>query len=377
MNNLQNEANKLRMTPAERATMKALIFGVPSPATVAPAQSPYFIFSYQFLHTRVLAGALAVVLVFGGAGTTAAAQGALPGDWLYPVKVSVNEAVEVALATTPKARAEVSAKLAERRVEEAEALAARGELNAEVGSKLAADFEEHADTAHKSAEAVAVEDPAAAETLRTKLSSSLAAHGAILATLTVGGGSENQQGAEMVAAKVIARADTGATANMRSAKVAPQAMTMSLMVAEDATSTGTTTDEASTTVSLEGDMIESTSTSAGVAADYEKAQALAERTQLALESTRERFEDLKGEYMDVVVAKVSGELVEIENVMEEASTTLADGDAAFAAELYTEALQRATKLEVLLKVEAKLKRNIITPILEQRLIVDPASFPLL
>lgn len=374
MHNLQNEANKLRMTPAERAAMKARIFGAPvgaiqnspAPVSIAPQPSSYFAYNFLFLHTRVLAGAFAVVLVFGGVGTTAAAQGALPGDFLYPVKVSVNEAVEVAFATTPKARAEVSAKQALRRVEEAEALAARGELDPQVGAELAADFESHADTAQKSAEAVAVEDPAAAESLRTKLSSSLAVHGAILATLTEGGAEENQQGAEVVAARIIARADTGGAgaASLRAAKApAPEAMTMSLMVATDtATGTGTTTDTgASSTVSLEEDRAESSTLAAPV--DAERAERLRARAVEALEATRERFEEHKDEYLETVVTRVSGEFADIEKLLKE--------------ELYTEAFERATRLEVLLRVEAKLKRNIITPVLEQHLNANPTNFPLL
>lgn len=375
------------MTPAEKHAMKARIFaapvaelrprGVQTPVPAASKRTP-FAFGYHFLHVRVLAPAFVLVLVFGGVGTTAAAHGALPGDLLYPVKVSVNEAVEVALATTPQARAEVSTKLAERRVEEAEALAARGDLNPAVGEELAANFEEHADAAQESAEAVAVSDPAAAESLRTKLSSSLAAHGAILATLTEGGSSENQAGAGAVAAKVVARADGGAAP--RSAKTAPtqESAAISMMVATDTRSTSSVqaaTDTEATAAKPEGlsGPLGGAVESAIEPGNRQRVEHVGARAARALADTRERFEEHKSEFLETIVTTVSNELVEIKEMLDEARATLAAGDAVGAAELYTQAFERATKLEVLLRVEARLKRNIITPILEQKLIINQSA----
>lgn len=377
------------MTETEKQAMRQRIFGVPlNPALGKPAHNSYRMFAYHMLHMRALTAALALVLVFGGVGTAAAAQGALPGDLLYPVKVSINETVEVALATTPHARAEVSTKLAQRRVEEAEALAARGELNAAVGEKIAAHFEAHADSAHQSAEAVAIDDPAAAESLRTKLSSSLAAHGAILSTLSEGGALDNRRGVEVVAARVIARADTGRSAAAAvDPAAAPAADTsMSLMVAPDTGASGTeflatgtgasTTEGTSTDLSLKNGALESAATSAA-AVDAHRVERLAARAAQALSDARERFEEHKGEFAGIIVTKVSGELADIEETLARAAKARDAGNADEAAALYLQAFKHATKLEVLLRAEARLKRNVITPILEQKLITDPANFPLL
>ncbi len=108
MENLKHEAKKIGLTPAEKQAMRLAIFP-------APAASPYFHFNFQFIQTRILAP-LAVVFLIGG-GTAAAAEGALPGDALYAVKIYVNEEVVQALAQSPVAKAEVHASLAERRVE--------------------------------------------------------------------------------------------------------------------------------------------------------------------------------------------------------------------------------------------------------------------
>lgn len=379
LNNLKNEAYKLKLTPEEKAAMRASIFGGPSAVPTAQPSS-YFAFSFQFLHARVLVPAMALVLVFGGASTTAAAQGALPGDLLYPVKISINEAVEVALATTPVARAEVSAKLAERRVEEAEALAATGKLNTEVGTKLAANFEEHAEDAEEHVEAVETEDPATAATLRAKLGSSLLAHGEILATLTVGGSAENQEATGVVAAKVLARtiasprpAYAPATMAMRSAKLAEpeatQAMTMSL-AADTASNTATTADaQVATTMSLESDIIEPAVVDENAQANAVRMQA---RAAEAFKNLRAQFESNKAKFAGSAITQVSGNLTEIEDLMELGSTTLATGHFAEAENDYTNALERITKLSVLLRVQTKLQQNIITPILEQNANIEPS-----
>ena len=369
------------MTPEEKTAMKARIFGAPAPAAMAPQGSPYFIFSYQFLQTRVLAPAMVLLVVFVGSGTAAAAQGSLPGDLLYPVKISVNEAVEVALATTPVAKAEVSAKLAERRVEEAEVLASRGELTPEAGEELAASFDAHAQTAATLATEIEAHSPDAAMSLRAKLDSSLLAHGAILATLTEGGAKENQEATGVVAAKVLARTSASprvamASADSIAAKSAPaanQATSMMLMIADD-TATGS---ETTGTVSLEGDTVDLPPATTGDEQAALRAQARAEE---ALKRVRDLFKDNKRNLTDVMITGVSGEFAAIETQMDLGSTTLMSGHFDEAQNDYTDALRRATKLSVLLRAQASIKMDIITPVLddlpqvgEQRLDIDIPS----
>jgi len=157
LNNLKHEADKIRLTSAEKSAMRAQIFGAlkgqslesPELRTVLNRRSPYVFMSY---HMRMsLAGLLLFVLA--GTSTVSAAQGALPGDLLYPVKVSINEKVEVALAPTQAARAQVQVRLAERRVDEAQTLASQGRLDKKTAETLTVDFDEHA------AQAVALVEP--------------------------------------------------------------------------------------------------------------------------------------------------------------------------------------------------------------------------
>lgn len=136
-NHLQKEARTISLTAAEKQRMHARLMSAVSGTPVA-VPSPY----QRFFAPRALAYAFVAVLVVGS-GTTYAAQGALPGNPLYSVKIHMNERMEAALAVTPKAKLEVSAKLAERRIREIETLAAQGTLNAEVTLAAEKNFDFH------------------------------------------------------------------------------------------------------------------------------------------------------------------------------------------------------------------------------------------
>jgi hypothetical protein len=381
LNNLKQEAAKLMLSAQEKSAMKARIFGMPSPANVSPKQSPYFIFTYQFMQARVLAPLAVLLVVFLGGSTAAAAQGALPGDALYPIKISFNEAVEVALATTPVAKAEVSAELAVRRVEEAEVLAARGELTPETGEKLASSFETHAENATELAGKVEAEDPAAAASLRTKLDSSLSAHGEILAMLTVGGGEANQEGTGVVAAKVLSRTIASAmparspAALRQSSKAAPapanvEPQTTTMAMSLSITSDTSTSSEAAGTASLENDMVENAPADDG---QMQAALGLQKQALGQMAATRAEFDENKKGLPSSAITQVSGELAAIEQLMQLASTTFATAHYAEAQSDYATALRRATKLYVLLGAQANFKQNVITPILENAAEADTGT----
>lgn len=92
-----------------------------------------FNFLIVLLFFMIIAILVALAL---SAGTSFAAQGSLPGDVLYPVKIHVNENVESLLAVTAKGDAAVEAKHALKRLTEAEELAAEGKLDAEVKAEI-------------------------------------------------------------------------------------------------------------------------------------------------------------------------------------------------------------------------------------------------
>lgn len=140
-------------------------------------------------------GLLVLVSVSGGS-VSFAAERAVPGDALYPVKVSVNEKVTATLAQNGEERALHNAKLAERRADEALALADSGRLDAETATYLSEKFALHVSDAGQEADALEAEgDISASLHARSVLASSIARkadafEAAILATIETGAESD-------------------------------------------------------------------------------------------------------------------------------------------------------------------------------------------
>lgn len=90
--------------------------------------------------------AIAAILLVGG-GTSFAAQGSVPGDMLYPIKVGVNENVRSALAVTAESEARLQAQLLTERVREAEELRGEGRLEGELAAAVRTNVAAQAETA--------------------------------------------------------------------------------------------------------------------------------------------------------------------------------------------------------------------------------------
>lgn len=142
LDNIKQEAAQIRLTEAEKSAMRANIFGHQSIPAARP--SPYVFYSLFAHHMRMVVAGVLIFVLAGAGSVSAAAQKALPGDILYPVKVSVNERVEVALAPDSAAQALVEVKLADRRVGEAQTLAAQGRLDEKTADTLGEYFDTHA-----------------------------------------------------------------------------------------------------------------------------------------------------------------------------------------------------------------------------------------
>ena len=103
---------------------------------------------FWFVWMRRPMPVFAATLLFLVGGTTAvAAEGALPGDILYPIKVSVNEEVRAAFALSNEAKANWSIARAERRLEEATLLSADGRLTEETKQALDTHIEDYTNQA--------------------------------------------------------------------------------------------------------------------------------------------------------------------------------------------------------------------------------------
>lgn len=94
--------------------------------------------------TLALASVAGVIFIFGGFGVARASQASLPGEWLYTIKVGVTEPAERLLFTDSEEERLWENILAERRIEEADALAEKGRLGEKEQQKIEALLDEYA-----------------------------------------------------------------------------------------------------------------------------------------------------------------------------------------------------------------------------------------
>lgn len=188
------KAKGVKLSKPEKAELRANLL-----VRVGIAERPVMQRSIiNFLKPMPIFALFLAVALLGG-GVSFAAEGSLPGDVLYPVKLKVNEEVKAAVSLSAEAKANWEAKRAERRLEEAEKLAASGKLDAETRAKIESNFEKHAARVQERIATLETRsDVRAAADVSSKLETSLRAHGKILRKFA---------DAESSAAKVTAQAD--------------------------------------------------------------------------------------------------------------------------------------------------------------------------
>lgn len=129
-------------------------------------------------------GAVLSILIVGGVSTSLAAQGSMPGDMLYPVKLKFNEKIQEMVQFSNKGQAQVALTHAENRLKEAEKLAEQGKLNIDTKNELEANFEakikKTKDLVKKEHEE---KDEASAKEIKDNLKKSLKTHQEVLTKL--------------------------------------------------------------------------------------------------------------------------------------------------------------------------------------------------
>ncbi len=109
----------------------------------ASVVSPFFgSFMAHWNMYGVRAGMAMLILFFIGSGTSLAAKNSLPGDFLYPIRVNVNEEVKAAFLSGPE-RSEYEVKRVKSRVEEAKTLAEQNQLTEEIKNKISVQLNTH------------------------------------------------------------------------------------------------------------------------------------------------------------------------------------------------------------------------------------------
>ena len=184
------------LTDAERAQLRGSLRAF---MEEHPPRAPFFMLAldrieealdrasrfFSLGRARYAFSAALLILLVGG-GTSYAAESALPGEALYPIKIGINEKIAATLAVSAEEHAYFDAQLAERRMEEAEQLAASGKLSPresaqiELGLHLAtANFNMHVAEIATSSESGA----ATAANAQSELEATFAAHAQVLATI--------------------------------------------------------------------------------------------------------------------------------------------------------------------------------------------------
>lgn len=362
LTNLATEAQKITLSPQEKAFMRSHIFDVPA-ATPRYAVSHFQFFSIKF--APVLAGLLIVLL---GGGTAYAAQAALPGELLYAVKVNVNEPVREALAVSTEAKAAFHANIAETRLEEAEALAAEGKLNASTSAEIEKRLETHLARAEEIKIKLEEEEKEdLAVEVEAELESALSAHSAILAKL--GEESEDEETKEhssslagRITSRIFARADVGAESVILLKVAAPDMMEEMSFMAADATST--------TDVSL---MATNTATSQFAASNTEQgkgderaAASLRVKAKQTLADAQETFEDLKPNLEATTTARVEAQFKTLEEQIAEGETLYEEKSYSAARMTFSAALRDTTELHAYLRAEKKFNKKYLLSWIDNR-----------
>ncbi len=164
----------------------------PAAAQAGSVLSPFTIFSFSTVRSylatypRIATGAAFVLLLLiGTTGASFASQTSLPGDALYPVKVSLVEPLQGALQFTPVAQAQWQTELASRRLSEAVALATQGTLSTSTQAYLAGEADKHVAKAEAAADSLSASgDSKDAVVLRNGLEANLTAHAEFLSLIT-------------------------------------------------------------------------------------------------------------------------------------------------------------------------------------------------
>ncbi len=177
-------AKNIELTPSERSSIRSAILSAAARMDNGRAEAPEGAFSWLSIFKGMPAMA-AFLLLIGAGGVSYAAEGAVPGDALYPVKIHVNEKVMAQFALSPEQQARLQAKQATRRLQEAECLASQARLDAETEVHLQTAFQGHARSVRRQIALLAAsQETAVAGDIGNEFQASLEAHESVLQRLS-------------------------------------------------------------------------------------------------------------------------------------------------------------------------------------------------
>lgn len=126
---------------------------------------------------------IVLILTISSGGIAYAAEEALPGNALYPIKTALIEPIQIALTVSPEARASLQMKFAEQRINEAATLANEKKLGTTTEATLITNFIKNAKGAIATITRERLQNPTTADLLATDFAARLAAYENVLATM--------------------------------------------------------------------------------------------------------------------------------------------------------------------------------------------------
>jgi hypothetical protein len=220
------------LTMRERLVAYSDLHAVPAESAVGSKVS---VLSFFYSYPRVAAGsALALILLVSGTGISYAAEGTLPGQILYPVKVAIVEPMQGALITSTEGQAEWQDQLASRRLAEAATLASEHKLATTTQAYLEQSAAQHVALAQQDATELADSgNESAALTVQSDLAINLSTHAAFLASITPTNATTATTTGVVIALVQDAEHDHMQVQSLRAAQKADYASTTILAVASN------------------------------------------------------------------------------------------------------------------------------------------------
>jgi hypothetical protein len=171
-------AESITLSLEERREMRAGLLRVMSRNGIRRFSLSLMVISFRPFYGAV---SMAMVMILISGGISYAAESALPGDTLYPVKVGVTERVRSWTAFSYEADGAWQVARAERRLQEASLLAVQGKLDSKKEAEIASRLREHTEEATETIAHLQIDKRiAAAASASSRLESSLRIHEQIL-----------------------------------------------------------------------------------------------------------------------------------------------------------------------------------------------------
>lgn len=164
------------LTPKEKAALRSVLR---NRIQTAPLQASVFDY-LRFLRSLRVATVGFASIVFVGVGVSYAAESALPGDVLYPVKVEVTERMRTWASVSQEAQAEWFVVRTTRRLEELEQLMVAGDLNKKISDEIFSRLEDNTDEANRTITHLKTARIDVAADTSSRLESSLRVHERVL-----------------------------------------------------------------------------------------------------------------------------------------------------------------------------------------------------